>query len=177
MSQKLRLPDISGATDKEKLQQIKSYLHQTVSQLNWILDTLSAPNGAEESAVSLYSRLRPYLLSSGELARSMANKLQGAFVPISALPAAFHVAFYKAGTEGITLQSRFSSLDENSDKRQIFFLFGTLGGQPVWETITLFQDGTLYHQNQLSATVDDQGQIHLSVMEADCLLVLTYLED
>ena len=36
----LRLPNITGATEREQLQQIKSYLHQTVEQLNWALNNI-----------------------------------------------------------------------------------------------------------------------------------------
>lgn len=37
MSANLRFPNITGATEAEKLQQIQSYMHQLVEQLNWAL--------------------------------------------------------------------------------------------------------------------------------------------
>lgn len=36
----LRLPNITGATEREQLQQTKSYLHQLVEQLNWALNNI-----------------------------------------------------------------------------------------------------------------------------------------
>jgi hypothetical protein len=36
----LRLPNITGTTDREQLTQMKSYMHQLVEQLNWALNTI-----------------------------------------------------------------------------------------------------------------------------------------
>ena len=35
-----RLPNITGASEKEQLQQIKSYLYQLIDQLNWAFEQL-----------------------------------------------------------------------------------------------------------------------------------------
>ena len=38
----IRLPKITGATEKEQLMQVKSYLHQLVGELNWALSSLES---------------------------------------------------------------------------------------------------------------------------------------
>lgn len=40
MGFELRIPNINGATDKEQIAQIKSYLYQLVEQLQFILNTI-----------------------------------------------------------------------------------------------------------------------------------------
>lgn len=41
----LRYPNITGATDKEQIGQVKNYLHQLVDQLNWALSTVETAQG------------------------------------------------------------------------------------------------------------------------------------
>lgn len=42
MSINIRYPNITGTSDKEQITQIKSYLHQLVEQLNYVLNTLGS---------------------------------------------------------------------------------------------------------------------------------------
>lgn len=52
MSTNIRFPNITGKTEAEQIAQIKSYLHQLVQQLNWILTSemyAEAPVTAERS--------------------------------------------------------------------------------------------------------------------------------
>lgn len=38
----IRFPNIKGKTEAEQLEQVKSYLHYLVEQLNWTLSTLES---------------------------------------------------------------------------------------------------------------------------------------
>ena len=40
----IRLPNITAATEKEQLMQVKSYLHQLVQELNWALSSIESSN-------------------------------------------------------------------------------------------------------------------------------------
>lgn len=51
MSGNIRLPNITGRTTEEQLQQIKSYLVQTAGELNWALDNIAGASGATGSYV------------------------------------------------------------------------------------------------------------------------------
>lgn len=42
MSINIRYPNITGTSDKEQIAQIKSYLHQLVEQLNYVLTTIGS---------------------------------------------------------------------------------------------------------------------------------------
>lgn len=53
----IRFPQITGATEKEQLAQIKSYLYQFAEQLQWALQNVNTANNAvvvQEAAKSLY---------------------------------------------------------------------------------------------------------------------------
>lgn len=43
----LRLPNITAATEREQILQIKSYLYQLVGELNWALSSLEAEKSNE----------------------------------------------------------------------------------------------------------------------------------
>ena len=43
----LRYPNINGRTEEEQLTQVKSYLHQLVQELNWVLNTIETANNKE----------------------------------------------------------------------------------------------------------------------------------
>lgn len=45
MSIDIRLPNITASTDAGKLQQMQSYMHQLVEQLNWALNTIETAGG------------------------------------------------------------------------------------------------------------------------------------
>ena len=43
----IRLPNITAATEREQLLQVKSYLHQLGQELNWALSSIESGNGTE----------------------------------------------------------------------------------------------------------------------------------
>ena len=50
MSIDIRLPNINGKTDSEQLAQIRSYLYQFASQLQWALGAVEAGNGSNATS-------------------------------------------------------------------------------------------------------------------------------
>lgn len=78
----IRYPSISGATDREQLTQIKSYLYQLVGQLNYALSFVTGGDGAQEASVGSNGS-DPYEVRSGEVQYSdlralLAQELQRA---------------------------------------------------------------------------------------------------
>ena len=47
MSVNFRYPNITANTDRDRIAQIKSYLHQLVDQLNYVLPTIAASTGTQ----------------------------------------------------------------------------------------------------------------------------------
>ena len=68
MSMNIRYPNITSRLEGEQIAQIKSYLHQLVDQLNYILPTISSGDGSTQAASTnsneelSYYELRSFLL-------------------------------------------------------------------------------------------------------------------
>lgn len=178
MSQRLRLPNIRGESTAQKLEQLKSYLYQTVSQLNWLLESLQAPGTQTEQDINaLFSRMRPLIMASGEIAQSMGSKLAGRFAAAENLPKGFKVMFLQANQAGLVeVPTRFNAFQENGTAAQMFFICGSLGGSPLMEVLQLYQDGTVT-EGTVFAPYTRQGQLVLQASAGDCFLIFTYLED
>ena len=57
MSVQIKTPNITAATDQERLQQIQSYLYQMAQQLQWAFDTIDT-GGSTGTAVSVSTQAR-----------------------------------------------------------------------------------------------------------------------
>ena len=64
MEIELRLPNITGVTEKEQLLQIKSYLYQLIQELQYAFETVSKTSGTSESTPSLTNQPYPGFTSS-----------------------------------------------------------------------------------------------------------------
>lgn len=56
MSIDIRLPNITATTDAGKIQQMQSYMHQLVEQLNWALNTVESAQGGNTSVPVAYTQ-------------------------------------------------------------------------------------------------------------------------
>lgn len=80
MSVNIRFPKITALSEREQLAQIKSYLHQLVEQLNYVLPNLSTGTGAGQT-VSVqgteisYYELRTMIIRQAEQLRDQFNQL------------------------------------------------------------------------------------------------------
>lgn len=83
MSVNIRYPNITGVAAIDQIEQIKSYLHQLVEQLNWALSTLDeVPNGNSGRVDSAtVSELKSLLVMASEAVNgcyeSVNRKLKG----------------------------------------------------------------------------------------------------
>lgn len=86
----LRLPAITGSSDHEQLQQIKSYLLQLSSQLSWALERVdgqkqaSNPVESADNSTAKFDEVKALLLKSAEVVESLSqrvsHRLQGEYV-------------------------------------------------------------------------------------------------
>lgn len=65
MAIELRLPNITGVTDKEQLIQIKSYLYQLSQELQYAFDTVNTSAGNTQNSSSVENQPYPGFSSSG----------------------------------------------------------------------------------------------------------------
>lgn len=66
MSIDIRLPNITATTEAGKIQQMQSYMHQLVEQLNWALNTVESAQGGNTSAPVAYTQNAPATQSDAE---------------------------------------------------------------------------------------------------------------
>lgn len=171
MSEKFLPPNITETTPAGMARQLKDYLCALADQLNRWADT-PAPQGREDTQ-SLYNRLKIPIMQSWDIARAVGKKLEN-----GGLPKGVKVYCVVAGVEGkVSLQTRFSAIAPNGDRRQVFFFCGSCGGEPVQASAVVYEDGTVFCQNALIAEFTQKGELILSLAEQDVLLVFTYLEE
>lgn len=103
MSIEIRLPNITGITEKEQLAQVKSYLFQLAQQLQWAIGYMGTSNGtstieakASESQIGLpsgvvaqstFNAIKPLIINSAEIVNShyeaISQRLEGEYVAVS----------------------------------------------------------------------------------------------
>lgn len=96
----LRLPNITGTTEKEQLIQIKSYLYQLAQQLQWGLNTIETSSvsnqvpsqasqrvivqGKEENAEATFNSLKALIIKSADIVDAyydeITTRLEGMYV-------------------------------------------------------------------------------------------------
>jgi hypothetical protein len=96
----LRLPNITATTEREQLVQIKSYLYQLASQLQWALNTIETPSSSqqvvnqtprnviaqakEESAEVTFNSLKALIIKSADIVNAyyeeINTRLSGVYV-------------------------------------------------------------------------------------------------
>ena len=68
MSMNIRFPHITGKNEAEQIAQIKSFLHQLVEQLNWMLPAMESSTGqADEYKQEVSQRISDLEQTVGEL--------------------------------------------------------------------------------------------------------------
>lgn len=88
MTVDIRLPNITGRTETEQLAQIKSYLYQFASQLQWalkntgdgsspktVVQSSSAPLAAKEDKVSNFNELKGLIIKSADIVEAFYEKI------------------------------------------------------------------------------------------------------
>jgi hypothetical protein len=100
MGLELRLPNITGTTEKEQLIQIKSYLYQLAQQLQWGLNTIETPSvsqqvinktsqkvivqNKEEDVEATFNSLKALIIKSADIVDAyydeISTRLEGVYV-------------------------------------------------------------------------------------------------
>ena len=100
-----RYPNITGASEKEQLQQLKTYIHQLVDELKWALNTVESPQGGyvviqqssqggsaplstvdlnDDSTQARFNELKPLIIKSAEIVEAyyeeINKRLEGVYV-------------------------------------------------------------------------------------------------
>lgn len=126
MSYTFRLPNITATTPEGKLQQMHSFLYQTVEQLNWALNTIesgvgsgnvvnqAAPKGGsasqEKDAATNFNAIKSLIIKSADIVNAyydkISKKLEGKYVAVS------DFGTYTEDTE-LTLEAHSKGITQN----------------------------------------------------------------
>ena len=100
----IRLPNITAHTDREKLEQIRSYLYQFAQELNWALSNIDSKaseatekiaattqqKNAVEQAQATFSEVKSLIIKSADIVNSyyeqINKKLEGVYVAEASFP-------------------------------------------------------------------------------------------
>ncbi len=173
MSEQIKLPGINGDSDAEKLQQIRSYLYQLANQLNRTLDTLSAPSGSATTTEDVhlaFSRLRPLIMESSEIASAMGQRLKGTFAAKDSVLCMQSYAW--SSVSDLTVQSQ-PTFQAAGDVCQNFLVFGHIKGSAVLAAFTMIGSSTLLHTGSLTPLVTQNGQFVISGVTGDRITLLS----
>ena len=97
MGIELRMPNITGASEREQLAQVKSYLYQIIPQLQWALNNVGTQDAAPQatktaipssytpvSAETTFAKLKPLIIKSADIVEAyyeeINKKLEGLYV-------------------------------------------------------------------------------------------------
>lgn len=112
MSVNIRYPNITALSEKEQISQIKSYMHQLVEQLNYVLSSVGSGNGSTQSASTTekqgeeisYYELRSLIIQQLQevqrLFEQLSTKMQADYVSDAELPQAINDALSQAKASG-----------------------------------------------------------------------------
>lgn len=109
----IRLPNITAATEREQLMQVKSYLHQLVQELNWALSTIEAGNS---NAITTKNPGTLDAVTKNELATSF-NSLKSLIIKSSETVMAYSEAAEQRYNSLYVAQSDFGTYTEEASQR------------------------------------------------------------
>lgn len=74
----IRLPNITATTERGQIEQIKSYLYQLVSQLEWIFSTIGKESSVETGGdlSGIISAIKPVLIEASEISNAYYEQMK-----------------------------------------------------------------------------------------------------
>ena len=109
----IRLPNITASTEREQLLQVKSYLHQLASELNWALSTIESGNSQPEAQKKLSSGSS---VTKEEMTTSF-NELRSLIMKSAHTASAYAEAAEEIYNSRYVAQSDFGTYKEEAEQR------------------------------------------------------------
>lgn len=109
----IRLPDITGATEKEQLLQVKSYLHQLVGELNWALGAIES---GSNTTAAVTKQSSGSAVTKEEMTTSF-NELRSLIMKSAHTASAYAEAAEEIYNSRYVAQSDFGTYKEEAEQR------------------------------------------------------------
>ena len=116
MALEIRLPNITGVTEREQLAQVKSYLYQLAQQLQWALGTVGTSSG-QAAAVQTTSKTDASVLPSGVVAQSTFNAIKSLIIKSADIVNAYYEEINRRIEGKYVAQSDFGMFQENTSQQ------------------------------------------------------------
>lgn len=110
----IRLPNITAATEKEQLLQVKSYLHQLVQELNWALSTIESGNGTANTGAN---KLATGNTVTQEELKTSYNELRSLIIKSASTVSAYSEAAEERYNSLYVAQSDFGTYTEEASQQ------------------------------------------------------------
>jgi hypothetical protein len=137
MSINIRLPNITATSDSGKLQQMQSYMHQLVEQLNWALNTVESAQGGNTSAV-VYQQKEP---ATAQEAEDTFNSIKALIIKSADIVKAYETTIFSDFNGKYFAESDFGTYIAETNRQVKENSDGVLESYSRIETITN-TDGT-----------------------------------
>lgn len=131
MNANLRFPNITAQSDKEKLVQVQSYLHQLVQQLNWAFDNVSGGSSVTQAvelsktsggivesaeAQATFNDIKSLIIKSADIVNayydSINSRLKGLYVAQSDFGVYVEQTDYAIEANSTSIEQLYSNIQE-----------------------------------------------------------------
>ena len=146
----IRLPNITGKTGAEQLSQIKSYLYQFASQLQWALSTVETGSSAnvavqnsgsvtkKEDPVSNFNQLKGLIIKSADIVNAYYEKIDSLLKLSGDYTASSDFGIFKEETQN-HLSANDRQIRQNiTDLQAIFDESGNIISEKTYTRKTLY---------------------------------------
>lgn len=113
MSIDIRLPNITASTPEGKLNQMQSYMHQLVQQLNWALNTVESAQAGQESPTIVYKKSEP---SSPKDAEATFNSIKALIIKSADIVKAYEDTIRTSFDGVYVAESAFGTFVEKTNR-------------------------------------------------------------
>lgn len=113
MSIDIRFPNITAPTEAGKLQQMQSYMHQLVEQLNWALNTVESAQGGNTSAV-VYQNREP---ATAQEAEDTFNSIKALIIKSADIVKAYETTIFSDFNGKYFAESDFGTYIEETNRK------------------------------------------------------------
>lgn len=114
MSVNIRFPNINATTEAGKLQQMQSYMHQLVEQLNWALNTVEAAQSGNASPAIVYRQSED---ASSKEAEDTFNSIKALIIKSADIVKAYETTIFSDFNGKYFADSDFGTYIEDTDRK------------------------------------------------------------
>ena len=163
----IRLPNITATSSDGKIQQMQSYMHQLVEQLNWALNTVESAQAGSSSPAVKYQQGEP---ATKEEAEETFNSIKALIIKSADIVKAYETTIFSNFNSKYFAESDFGTYLEETNRKVEENSKGVSESYKQIQAIDTDLDGIADYINTTEGYIrrgilDDQGTIGIEVGE------------